>query len=89
MNQEKFATFSAAYRVALEAAVTANPEDYVTRGATPSEYARVVGDRMLGLIASGKHMGINYDSDGFKRTCKALGIKFTRKAMLAYLEIAT
>ena len=87
MNQEKFALFEAAYREGLEEAVTKNPEDYYMQGATPTQYADVVSKRMMGNIAAGKHMSNNYDSAGFRRACKKVGIKHTRKAILAYLEI--
>ncbi len=87
MNQEKFQKFSEAYRVGLQQAVEANPENYFTQGATPEEYAKVVSARMLTSIGGGKHFGVNYEGGGFKRACKSLGIKHTRKAILAYLEI--
>lgn len=89
MNQEKFKTFSEAYRVGLEKAVTAKPEDYFTQGATPQKYAEVVSARMMGNIAAGKHFSNNYDGPGFRNACKAVGIKHTRKAILEYLEIPT
>lgn len=88
MNQEKFATFSAAYRAGLEAAVTANPDDYLRDGASPSHYAEVVSKRMLACITD-KPLGVNYDGGGFRRACKTVGIKHTRKAIFAYLEITT
>lgn len=87
MNQEKFALFSAAYKKGLEEAVAAKPEAYFTQGATPEKYAEVVSARMLASIGGGKHFGVNYEGGGFKRACKALGIKHTRKAILEYLEI--
>jgi hypothetical protein len=30
--------------------------------------------------------GVNYDGNGFKKTCKHFGIKHTRKAIIEYLE---
>jgi hypothetical protein len=87
MNQEKFKTFSEAYKKGLLEAVTAKPEDYFTQGATPEQYAEVVGKKMLDHIGGGRHFGVSYDSTGFKKACKALGIKHTRKAILEYLEI--
>lgn len=87
MNQDKFKTFSEAYRKGLEKAVTAKPEDYFMQGATPEHYAKVVSDRMMGNIAAGKHFSNNYDSPGFRNACKTVGIKHTRKAILEYLEI--
>lgn len=88
MNQDKFETFSKAYREGLEGAVTANPQDYFMQGSTPTEYAEVVSKRMMANISSGKHLMNNYDSPGFRLACKKVGIKHTRKAILAYLEIA-
>ena len=87
MNQEKFALFSEAYRKGLQEAVAAKPEDYFTQGATPEVYAETVSKRMLDHIGGGKHFGVNYEGGGFRRACKTLGIKHTRKAILAYLEI--
>jgi hypothetical protein len=89
MNQEKFKTFSEAYRVGLQEAVAKDPEKYFTQGATPEKYAEVVSARMLESIGGGKHFGVNYEGGGFRRACKALGIKHTRKAILEYLEIPT
>ncbi len=87
MNQDKFTLFSEAYRVGLQEAVTKNPDDYFMQGVTPEKYAEVVSARMLASIGGGKHFGVNYEGGGFRRACKALGIKHTRKAILAYLEI--
>ena len=89
MNQEKFKTFSEAYRVGLEEAVTAKPEDYFMQGATPAQFAEVVSKKMMGNIEAGRHFQNNYDSPGFRRACKKVGIKHTRKAILEYLEIPT
>lgn len=87
MNQDRFKTFSEAYRQGLEAALTANPEDYFMQGASAKMYAEVVSARMMGNIAAGNHMTNNYNSAGFRNACKTVGIKHTRKAILAYLEI--
>ena len=87
MNQDKFKVFSEAYRVGLEEVVSEKPEAYFMNGATPAQYADIVSKRMMGNIAAGKHFGNNYDSPGFRRACKKVGIKHTRKAILDYLEI--
>lgn len=87
MNQEKFKVFSEAYRAGLEDAVSANPQDYFMQGATAAQFAEVVSKRMMDNIAAGKHLSNNYDSPGFRRACKKVGIKHTRKAILGYLKI--
>jgi hypothetical protein len=94
MNQEKFMVFSRAYEKGLHEAVIANPKDYARcapgRGgcqrSTPETFAKTVSARMLDAISS-KPYAVNYNGDGFKRACKALGIKHTRKAIFDYLEI--
>ena len=87
MNQDKFQAFSKAYREGLQEAVEAKPEEYYTRGATPAEYAEVVSKRMMDNIVNGKHLSNSYDGGGFRRACKKVGIKHTRKAIFEYLEI--
>lgn len=87
MNQDKFQKFSEAYRMGLQEAVAKDPEKYWTKGATAEEYAKVVSARMLESIGGGKHFQVNYEGGGFRRACKTVGIKHTRKAILAYLEI--
>ena len=89
MNADKFATFSAAYRSGLLAAVIADadkPEEKRHYNWS-ADNVPIVADKMLKSIAE-KPLGVNYDSNGFKRACKLLGIKPTRKAIFAYLEIA-
>lgn len=81
MNAEKFERFSAAYLTGLHAAVLADPEAYGFADIVPH-----VADKMLTSMAENP-MGVNYDGGGFKRACKALGIKHTRKAIFAYLEV--
>ena len=87
MNQEKFQAFSEAYRQGLEEAVRNNPDDYYMQGSTPEKFAEVVSAKMMGNIASGKHLTNNYDSPGFRRACRKVGIKHTRKAIFEYLGI--
>jgi hypothetical protein len=81
----RWETFSAAYREGLRAAVAANPRDFLLDGHSQEEFVERVSARML-LGISEHPMGVHYASDGFRRTCKALGIKHTRKAILAYLR---
>lgn len=101
LRAERFATFSAAYRAGLLAAVLARPHDYMigtrekqlpngtVRGEyvteTPEQYAERVAVKILAVMAD-RPYGVNYDSDGFRRACKALGIRATRKAILAYIN---
>jgi len=87
MDQEKFKVFSKAYRAGLEEAVTASPSDYFSQGATPSQYAEVVSKKMMGNIAAGRPFSNNYEGQGFKRACKKVGIKHTRKAILEFMGI--
>lgn len=42
-----------------------------------------VAEKMRRAIAANTH---NHNSTGFRRTCKALGIPFTRKAIAAFIE---
>ena len=89
MNQAKFEQLSKAYLEGLEKAVIDNPDDYGGRhiGTTPSEYAAMVGARMLGNIASGNFFRNSYDSQGWRNARKSLGIKNTQKAIYEFLEI--
>ncbi len=88
MNKVSFQVFSDAYRASLSAAVESDPSQYaIAQGETPSQYADRVASKILSKIESGGHYSINYDSPGFRRTCKALGIKFTRKAILEYIGV--
>lgn len=81
MNQDKFKVFSELYRKNLAKAVQEHPEQYGYQLETVPE----VATRML-LKLEHSPMGLNYDSIGFKLTCKELKIKYTRKAILEYLE---
>lgn len=87
MNPEAFDRFSEAYRAGLLAAVTASPGDYMLNGRPPVAYAEHVANRILQSI-SDNPSGVSYDGGGFKRACKSLGIKHTRKAIWQYLGIA-
>lgn len=90
-NQERMETFSASYTDNLIEACKAHPEKYAIHwagfGDDAEAYAKSTASKMLAIIAE-KGIGavtIN-PSDGFKRTCKALGIKQTYKAIEAYLK---
>lgn len=90
MNSEKFATFGEAYKKGLREAVEADQK----KPAEARQYLMVpddalnVAERMLRAITE-RPLAVNYGGDGFRRTCKALGIKPTRKAIFEYLEIKT
>lgn len=82
MNQDNFESFSKAYREKLTEAVVAKPNHFFY---SPGD-ASTVADKMLKAIVTNPLM-VNYGGEGFKRTCKALGIKNTRKAIFEYLGI--
>lgn len=88
MHQVKFQLFSETYRRCLREAMEAHPEKYFfPRGLTIEQGAEQTATKMLTAMAT-KPLGVNYtNSDGFKRTCKALGIKYTVTAIFEYLEI--
>ncbi len=89
MNEERFKLFSEAYRAGLLAAMRARPEAYVMlKSAEDVPFAaELTADKMLKAIKDKPAM-VAYNGDGFKRTCKALGISNTRKAIFEYLEIS-
>lgn len=83
MNNEKLTTFMDTYRVCLREAVRKYPlkYDYGT-----GDTDKVV-DKMRRAILVNPKM-VNYrDSEGFKLTCRSLGIKHTVREILAYLEV--
>jgi len=88
MNQEKFQVFSETYRRCLREAIEAHPEKYlIPRGMTPAQGAELTANKILTTMQA-KPLGVNYlNSDGFKRTCKALGIKYTVTSIFEYLDI--
>jgi hypothetical protein len=73
-NQEKF---KQVYLENLKLAVIKYPDEY----RWPVENVPVVAEKMLAAVARNT---FNHDSQGFKMTCKALGIKHTRKAILSF-----
>ena len=67
------------YQRCLAEAVTAKPEEYMLNpGETAAQYAARVAPKMQ---AAGM-AGVNWSSPGFRRTAKALGVKFTRTALV-------
>lgn len=87
-NPEAAAAFAVAYRAGLAAAVGSHPGEYAIakHGPTPEAFAETVSARMLATILT-HPAGVSYDSRGMRNACKALGIKGTRTAILAYLGI--
>lgn len=95
MNQEerrasKLTAFTSAYFVGLLAAIEADqvkPSEKREYHYGP-EGVEIVVDKMMRAIASNPN-SVNYGGNGFRLTCKLLGIKHTRKAIFAFLEIGT
>lgn len=82
MNAERFETFSTQYRAQLAMIGAENP-DYFKGNRTPSKIA----DNMLAEIrVNGIRSVTIANSEGFKRTCKTLGIKQTYIAIEKYLN---
>lgn len=73
-NQEKF---KQVYLDNLKLAVVKYPENY----GWPVANAPLVADKMMSAVQANT---FNHDSKAFQMTCKALGIKHTRKAILEY-----
>lgn len=70
-------TFMAEYTRQLRASMLEHPEDYM-----PNVPYDVVLGRMLVAI---RNRTFNKDSESFKRTCKALKIKHTYKAIQEFI----
>lgn len=86
MNQEKFKTFSEVYAESLLKAMFENPDKYGVSQPNITKGACFIAEKMLQAIKDDPKM-VNYTGDGFKKACKTLGIKQTRKAIFEYLEI--
>jgi len=78
MNQEKQNQFSETYRAQLKACAEEGLYEW------PKENADAIATKMLNGLFTNPG-GVNFDSPAFKRTCKALGIKHTRKAIVEFL----
>jgi hypothetical protein len=72
--------FAQTYKENLRAAHTAQPETF----AWPIDQLDIVHARMMAAIVRGS---ANKDSSAIKRTCKALGIPHTYKAIRAFLGL--
>ncbi len=77
----RFMKFGEAYRAGLTAAASAPANGYYYG---PDKALEVANKMLTAIDAAPGH--VNYAGQGFKNACKALGIKHTRKAILAYLE---
>ena len=83
MNNEKLTTFIDTYRVCLKEAVARFPLKYYYG----IEDTDKVVDKMHRAILVNPKM-VNYrEGEGFKLTCRSLGIKHTVRDILAYLEV--
>jgi N6-adenosine-specific RNA methylase IME4 len=79
VNPARVEKFSAVYLEALTAAVREHPDEY----AFPAEHTPAVASRMMRAVTSGT---FNHEGHAFAGTCRALGIKHTRGAILAFLH---
>ena len=79
VSKEKLDRFFALYTQMLDNATRSHPEEYALVVRTGVEE---VSRRMRIAVERGSW---NHDGRAFKATCKALGIKHTRKAIKAFL----
>ena len=80
VDQAKLNQFMEVYARALGNAVLEHPKEYVySLSLVPT-----VVERMRAALESGSY---NHDGRAFKGTCKALGIKHTRKEIEAFIRI--
>jgi transposase len=89
-NEDNFKRFEEAYKIGLREALAHDakrpPENRQYAYTVRDDMDKVV-ERMMRAIRE-KPMGVNYNSDGLYRTCKRLGISYSRKSILAYLGLA-
>jgi len=83
MNPSKFAEFSEAYRASLTEAVEYQPHLY----AYGPDKVPEVANKMLKAISENPRSVTYTNSPGFKLTCGKLGIKYTVKSIMEYLEV--
>lgn len=81
MRDDRIETFMQAYTPALEATAKAHPAEYPWYAQGLS--VDTVAGRMRTAFAGGT---FNHDSRAIRAACKAVGIKHTRGAMLAYFR---
>jgi len=81
MNEQRLKEFEVNYVSGLRDAVIAHPDDY---DYTAPEVPVVVAKMMKAIRENANN--VNYSSHGFRLTCKRLGIKHTKKAIIAYLR---
>jgi ABC-type uncharacterized transport system YnjBCD substrate-binding protein len=83
MNEAKFAEFAEAYRAGLTEAVEMFPHEYVYK----VELVPQVAEKMLAAIKKNPKSVTYTNSPGFKKACNKLGIKYTVKSIMEYLEV--
>lgn len=81
MNEQRLKEFEVNYVSGLSDAVIAHPNDYLY----PVQQVPKVAAKMMKAIRENAN-NVNYGSHGFRLTCKRLGIKHTKKAIIAYLR---
>lgn len=81
MDANRLASFEEQYKAQLALFVQEKPE-YLMKGISVNEAA----DKMLNAIKAHGIKAVNIDGEGFKRTCRSLGIKKTYKAIDEYLH---
>lgn len=81
MNEQRLKEFEVNYLSGLRDAVIAHPDDY----AYTAPEVPIVVTRMMKAIRENVN-DVNYGGHGFRLTCKRLGIKHTKKAIIAYLR---
>jgi hypothetical protein len=95
INPERLERFEAAYRDALRDAVTSKPQDYMIGGRlahgklerfdeTPEQYAERTATTMIDAIVNMR--AVSFDGCGFRRACKALGIRPSRVSIYEFLR---
>jgi hypothetical protein len=88
VNAERFQRFATAYRHGLLEAVTASYERSQNHAYDygPDQVPTVATKILTEIEKVGGIDSVNIESAGFRRACKALGIKHSRKAITAFLE---
>jgi len=95
MNTDKLARLQSEYQRCLESAMRDRPEEYTLvdiltppekRGPATPEYASAsIAEKMFATIRQRGLGAISITGLGWKRTCKALGIGHSYKALKQYL----
>lgn len=83
INTTRLDEFFQVYARELDVSREKNPLDYLPNVDNPTIVARM----RASVEKSGGFGSVNKDSPTFRRTCKALGIKHTYKAMDEYIHV--